>query len=103
MSGECHQIAYKSRFMQDFEPVRKIVQLDSDRVVFEARKRTDLVHYAVERVRLPEFKKDRNEVVRKAKVHLTHNLVYNEFYYIYYELDTQLGYLKSFTTSNSNL
>ena len=78
MSGECHQIAYKSRFMQDFEPVRKIVQLDSDRVVFEARKRTDLVHYAVERVRLPEFKKDRNEVVRKAKVqYLTYNLVYN--------------------------
>lgn len=58
---------FKSRFIEDFEPVR-LLGKGAYGLVFEAQKLIDRVHYAVKRIKLPSKKEDRVKVMREVTV-----------------------------------
>lgn len=66
MSNENLVLNYKSRYLEDFDPVACLGK-GGFGVVFEAKNKIDDCHYAIKRILLPNKEESRNRVMREVK------------------------------------
>ncbi|XP_060870563.1 eukaryotic translation initiation factor 2-alpha kinase isoform X1 [Metopolophium dirhodum] len=59
-------VEFKSRYLQDFEPIHCLGK-GGFGIVFEARNKIDDCHYAIKRIPLPSKEESRNRVLREVK------------------------------------
>ncbi|XP_050546208.1 eukaryotic translation initiation factor 2-alpha kinase isoform X2 [Daktulosphaira vitifoliae] len=59
-------LEFKSRYLQDFEPINCLGK-GGFGIVFEARNKIDDCHYAIKRIPLPSQEESRNRVLREVK------------------------------------
>ncbi|CAH1715613.1 eukaryotic translation initiation factor 2-alpha kinase isoform X1 [Aphis gossypii] len=59
-------VEFKSRYLQDFEPIHCLGK-GGFGIVFEARNKIDDCHYAIKRIPLPSQEESRNRVLREVK------------------------------------